>query len=151
MLTQSQMLSKMIALASFQHANQYDKAGMPYILHCLKVMDYLNTNDLELMCIAVGHDLLEDTAVSSKDLYDLGFPPRVVQGIEDLTKVPGISYEDYVAGIKRNYDAIVVKIADLKHNSDISRLKGVTEKDIKRTVKYYELYLELEATMKPRI
>ena len=138
------MLSKMIALAANAHACQTDKAGKAYILHPLKVMHYLKTEDEELMCIAVGHDLCEDTAVTFLDLHKALFSERVIEGIRALTKQRGESYEEYKTKVKSNKDAILVKMADLRHNSDLRRLKGVTEKDVARTARYMQFYKELE-------
>lgn len=138
------LLSKMIEIAADAHKYQYDKAGKPYILHCLKVMDLLDTDDIELMCIAVGHDLIEDTEIDEETLRDFyNIPDRVVNGILCLTKVNGESYSDYKEKVKSNPDAVLVKIADLTHNTDVSRIKGVTQKDMDRTLKYYKFYLEL--------
>jgi (p)ppGpp synthase/HD superfamily hydrolase len=138
-----QMLSKMISLATERHAGQFDKGGRPYILHPLTVMHRLRTDDEELQCIAVGHDLLEDTETTAAELRAIGFTERVVRGIFALTKREGVSDTDYRAIIKSNPDAVRVKIEDLRHNSDIRRLKGVTEKDVARMVRYHEFYLEL--------
>lgn len=142
-----EMLSKMITLATELHAGQYDKGGRPYILHPLTVMHRLRTDDEELQCIAVGHDLIEDTSISSTNLEMMGFSPRVVMGIYDLTKYDGDSELDYRKRVKSNPDAIRVKIEDLRHNSDIRRLKGVRPKDIERMVRYHEFYLELKAAL----
>jgi len=139
------MLSKMLLIATNAHDGQLDKAGKPYILHCLKVMHYLKTDDEELMCMGIGHDLFEDTNVTREDLLAAGISQRVVDGISCVTKQRGESYKEYKAKVKSNVDAIKVKMADLRHNSDIRRLKGVTQKDIERTVRYHEFYLELEA------
>jgi len=141
-MIKGEMLSKMISLATKRHAGQFDKGGSPYILHPLTVMHRLRTDDEELQCIAVGHDLLEDTSVTIADLWGLGFSNRVISGIVCLTK--NASY-DYRLQVKRNPDAIRVKMEDLRHNSDIRRLKGVTEKDIARMVRYHEFYTELKA------
>jgi hypothetical protein len=73
----------------------------------------------------------------------MGFSERVIEGIRSMTKVPGETNDEYLAKIKANPDAIRVKLADLRHNSDIRRLKGVTEKDVKRIEKYHKMYLEL--------
>ena len=148
-LTPNEMLSKMLVLATTTHEGQYDKAGLPYILHPLKVAHYLKTDDLELMCIAIGHDLVEDHGkiITYTMLRELGFSERVINGIRCLTKLPGETYEEYKAKVMSCIDAILVKMADLRHNTDIRRLKGVTEKDIKRTVKYHQFYLELEAKL----
>lgn len=142
-----EMLCKMIRLAVERHAGQFDKGGRPYILHPLTVMHRLRTDDEELQCIAVGHDLCEDTDIGPENLRSMGFPERVVRGIAALTKFPGETEDNYREAVKSNPDAIRVKIEDLRHNSDIRRLKGITEKDIARMVRYHEFYLELTALM----
>lgn len=139
------MLSKMISLATERHAGQFDKGGRPYILHVLTVMHRLRTDDEELQCIAVGHDLVEDTSTTLAELQAMGFSERVVRGIDTLTKPFVYGEAEYRATVKASHDAIRVKMEDLRHNSDIRRLKGVTEKDIARMVRYHEFYLELEA------
>jgi len=133
----------MLVLATTKHDGTFDKGGLPYILHPLKVMYYLKSDDEELNCIALGHDLVEDTDVTYAGLREMGFTERVVEGIKAMTKVRGETHEEYKAKIKANSDTIKVKLADLRHNSDIRRLKGVTEKDIARITKYHAFYLEL--------
>jgi (p)ppGpp synthase/HD superfamily hydrolase len=142
-----EMLSKMISLATERHAGQFDKGGRPYILHPLTVMHRLRTDDEELQCIAVGHDLFEDTDIGQESLRRLGFSERVVKGIASLTKYPGEDEAQYREAVKSNPDAIRVKIEDLRHNSDIRRLKGITSKDIVRMIRYHEFYLELKAAL----
>lgn len=138
------MLSTMLVLATNAHSRQRDKAGKPYILHCLKVMHYLKSDDEELQCIALGHDLVEDTDVSYGWLEELGFSSRVIEGIRALTKQQGQSYDEYKEQVFSNRDAMLVKLCDLRHNSDIRRLKGVTDKDIARIRKYHEFYLQIK-------
>lgn len=138
------LLATAIALASEKHKGQFDKGGMPYILHPLKVMHYLKTDDLQLMAIAVLHDVTEDCGVTYQELLDIGMTIRVANGIMAMTKHSGDSHEQYLSRIKNNPDAIKVKLADLRHNSDIRRLKGVTAKDIARLDKYAKMYNELK-------
>lgn len=140
------MLGRMILFATEQHFGMYDKGGLPYILHPLTVMHRLRTEDEELQCIAVGHDLMEDCEVTYGDLYTEGMSKRVIAGITALTKRPQQTYDEYKAAVKSNPDAIRVKIEDLRHNSDIRRLKGVTQKDIDRVERYQKFFLELVAT-----
>ena len=140
----NEMLSKAIALAAEKHKGQFDKAGKPYILHTLKVMHYTKSEDNEILCIAVLHDIVEDTDVTYAYLKEIGFSDRIVNAIKCLTKVKGETYEEYKQKVMSNKDSCVVKLADLRHNSDIRRLKGVTQKDIERTVKYHQFYTELK-------
>lgn len=137
-------LNKMLVLVTTEFDGIFDKGGVPYVLHCLKVMHYIKSDDEELCCIALGHDLVEDRKhITYAYLRSMGFSERVIAGIAALTKVPGESHDEYLAKIKSNPDAIRVKLADLRHNSDIRRLKGISEKDIKRIEKYHKMYLEL--------
>jgi (p)ppGpp synthase/HD superfamily hydrolase len=138
-----ELLNKMLVLATNRHAGQFDRGGNPYILHPLKVMYYLKTTDEELQCIALGHDMIEDTNTTYAELISLGFTDRIIDGIRALTKVPGETYDDYKGRVKANPDAVKVKMCDLRHNTDIRRLKGVTEKDLDRMAKYNRFYLEL--------
>ena len=142
------MLSNAIKLATNAHAGQFDKGGVPYILHPLKVMHYLKSDDEELQCIAVLHDVVEDCNVTWEDLEKEGMSVRVIHAVSLLTKMPGQSYTEYKNGVKSNNDAIRVKLADLRHNSDIRRLKGVTEKDLARIARYNVFYNELATLAK---
>ena len=146
-MKKGEMLATMLVIATNAHAGQFDKGGAPYILHPLKVMHYLKSTDEELQCIALGHDVIEDTKVTYKDLAEAGISERVMDGIRALTKLPGQTLDEYKAGVFANKDAMRVKMADLRHNSDIRRLKGVSEKDLERMAKYQRFYLEIAARL----
>ena len=146
-MKKGEMLGTMLVIATNAHAGQFDRGGAPYILHPLKVMHYLKSDDEELMCMALGHDVIEDTSVTYRDLRDAGISERVVAGIRALTKLPGQTYEEYKAGVFASEDAMRVKLADLRHNTDIRRLKGVTEKDIARMSKYHMFYMEIKSRL----
>jgi len=147
-MTPAQQLAKAIELAAQFHCNQTDKSGKPYILHTLKVMHYLKTEDFELMAIAVLHDIIEDTDCTYQTLRFEGMSDRVVLGVHHMTKQPGQTPEEYLAQVKKNVDSCHVKLADLRHNSDIRRLKGITEKDFKRITKYMQMHAELTQHLK---
>lgn len=140
-----EMLDTMLVLCVQKFSGRTDKGGKPYILHCLAVMHKLRTDDEERMCIGVGHDLVEDTGTTYQELRELGFSERVIDGIRCLTKVPGETPEEYALKVLSNDDAILVKLRDLEHNSDIRRLKGLREKDFQRLQKYQILYARLKA------
>ena len=144
-MKRGEALNKMLVLTTTKFDGIFDKGGTPYILHCLKVMYYLKTDDEELQCIGLGHDLVEDTDVTYQLLREMGFTERVITGIRAMTKVPGETNDEYMERIKANHDAIRCKLSDLRHNSDIRRLKGVTEKDVARMVRYHEFYLDLKS------
>lgn len=146
-MKKGELLGKMLVIATNAHAGQYDRGGNPYILHPMKVMHYLKSDDEELQCIALGHDVIEDTNVSYKDLREAGMTDRIIDGIRALTKQPGQTYEEYKDGVFANRDAMLVKMADLRHNTDIRRLKGVTDKDIARMAKYHTFFMELRVAL----
>lgn len=148
-----EVLDVMIHLATCRHRGQFDKGGMPYILHPLTVMHYVHTDDLLLKAIAVGHDVLEDGFDTVEEglieLRRLRMPERVIAGILAVTKLPEEPEEVYKARVMNNLDAIRVKMADLRHNSDIRRLKynPPREKDVQRMVKYQKCYLDLQVEL----
>jgi len=146
-MKKGEMIAQMLHIATSAHHGQFDKGGMPYILHPLKVMHYLKSDDEELMCIALGHDVIEDTSVTYADLRVAGISERVIDAIRALTKQPGQTLDEYKLVVMSSIDAMRVKMADLRHNSDIRRLKGVTEKDLARMTKYQMFYLELRKVL----
>lgn len=142
------MLGKAIALAAEAFKNTKDKGGKPYILHCFWVMNDLNTDDDEVNCIAILHDYVEDIYKNNPEeglqaLRDMGFSARIVQAIDLLTHRKGVPYDEYIKPIAFNIDATKVKKSDLKHNSDITRLKGLTKKDFDRMEKYHRSFIYL--------
>lgn len=142
-MKKGQLLSNAIALATKAHEGQFDKGGLPYILHPLTVMHYLKTDDEELQVIAILHDIIEDTSTTWNDLYAAGCTDRVINAVKALTKQKGQSYEEYKTAVFTNIDAMKVKLCDLRHNTDIRRLKGVSEKDAERMTRYHKFAYEI--------
>lgn len=138
------MLSTAIRIATNAHDGQYDRGGMPYILHPLKVMHYTKSQDEEIQAIAVLHDVVEDSDVTWLDLVDACMTTRVIEAVRALTKIPGQSYDEYRDAVFSNRDAMIVKLADLRHNTDIRRLKGVTIKDRERMARYHEFAFDIQ-------
>lgn len=138
------MLSAAIRIATNAHDGQYDRGGMPYILHPLKVMHYTKSQDEEILCIAVLHDVVEDSNVSWLDLREAAMSERVIAALRALTKIPGQSYDEYRDAVFANRDAMIVKLADLRHNTDIRRLKGVTVRDRERMARYHEFAFAIQ-------
>lgn len=138
------VLSAALQFATEKHAGQFDKGGYPYILHCLAVMMMIaDRDDEELLAAAVLHDVIEDTDATYADLRTIGMTERVIVAVQAVTKVPGETYEEYQAKVKSNADAVVIKMCDLRHNTDVTRLKGITQRDIDRNVRYQRFYWEL--------
>ena len=146
-MKKGELLGKVLVLATNAHAGQFDRGGNPYILHPIKVMHYLKTDDEELQCIALLHDVIEDTKTTWQDLQDIGCTARVIAGVRVLTKMPGQTYDEYKNEVFANLDAMRVKSCDLRHNTDIRRLKGITQKDIDRMAKYNQFYLEIQSRL----
>lgn len=116
------------------HAGQVDKGGKAYYLHPFAVADMCET--VEQKVVAYLHDVLEDTSVTAIDLANQGITQKILDALEAITHKPGEDYFDYIKRVKINPIARVVKINDLIHNSDLSRLKEITPKDLSRAKKY---------------
>ena len=130
----TELTRKAMKLAYDAHHGAYDKGGMPYIHHPLHLAEQMTTE--EETAAALLHDVIEDTDISAEDLISMGFPPRVTEAVVLLTKPLGADYFDYVRRVAENPIAKKVKLADLMHNSDISRIPDVTETDLARLEKY---------------
>lgn len=128
-------LQKAIQLAKHYHDGQFDKAGKPYFYHPHTVASLVD--DIDAKIVAYMHDLIEDTPVTKDFLLEQGFDANIVDAVVCLTKSDDdIDYLDYVRDIAKNALAKKVKIADLTTNSDLSRIKNPTQKDVERTEKY---------------
>ena len=127
-------LEDAIALANEAHRGQKEKAGQPYILHVLRVMFRLETEQEQVA--GVLHDLVEDTSYTLDDLRRLGYPDPVVTAVDCLTRREDESYEEFVERAGAHPIARRVKLADLEDNMDIRRLSEVTERDLERLNRY---------------
>lgn len=124
---------KAMNIAYNAHNGQMDKSGVPYIFHPIHLAEQMNT---EVECIvALLHDVVEDTDITFENL-EKEFPIEVIQCLKLLTHDKSVDYIEYVKKIKDNSIARKVKLADLKHNSDRTRLLSITQKDIERYNKY---------------
>ena len=130
----TEMTNKAMVLAYEAHQGQYDKSGLPYVFHPLHLAEQMDTE--EAVTAALLHDVAEDTDYTLEDLRSMGFPDTVTDALALLTHDPSVPYMEYVARLKSNSIARSVKLADLTHNSDLSRLPVVTEKDLERVEKY---------------
>jgi guanosine-3',5'-bis(diphosphate) 3'-pyrophosphohydrolase len=143
----SKVLARAIQFASEKHATQTDKGGNAYILHPLRMMMRLRTSDEELMAIAILHDVVEDCKVSFDDLRLILMTERVISGVKALTRQNGETYDQFIERLDGNRDALLVKREDLRDNSDLTRLKGVTEKDVARMQKYMLAFKRVESML----
>lgn len=140
-------LERAIAIAAEKHAGQTDKAGEPYILHPLRVMLRLSTEEERIA--AVLHDVVEDCGVTLDDLRAEGFPSAVLRAIDSVTKRKDETYDAFVARAAVDPIGRRVKLADLEDNSDLSRLANPTDRDRERVKKYERAIHLIRATPKP--
>ena len=133
---------KAMKLCFEAHRNQTDKSGLPYVLHPFHLAEQMT--DETTTIVALLHDVAEDSDYSLQDIEAMGFSQEVITAISLLTHDKSVPYMDYVALIKLNPVAKAVKLADLKHNSDLSRLDVVDEKALARREKYLTAIAFLE-------
>ena len=136
-------LEKAISIAIEAHEGDVDKAGSPYILHPLRIMFQMDTE--EEMIVAVLHDVVEDSDYSFEKLREIGFSERVIEALDSVTKRAGEAYEDFVKRAASHPIGKKIKLADLRDNMDLSRLAKVTDTDLKRVQKYHEALKILDA------
>lgn len=130
----SEMTKKALKLCFEAHKNQTDKSGMPYVFHPFHLAESMT--DEYTTTVALLHDVVEDTDYTLRDLKEMGFPEKVTDALALLTHDKSVPYMEYVEKIKHNPIARAVKLADLAHNSDLSRLDTVDEKALRRVEKY---------------
>lgn len=140
------MTKKAMKIAYDAHNGQLDNGenGMPYIFHPIHLAEQMT--DEVSCCVALLHDVAEDTDITFEDLLAQGISQEVIDAIKLLTHEKGIPYMEYVKQIKdsKNKNAISVKLADLQHNSDLSRLDIITPYDLQRREKYQNAIKILE-------
>ena len=137
------LINKAIETAAKAHDGQADKAGQPYIYHPLRVMLYAEGAE-NVKCAAALHDVMEDSDITEKDLREMGFSEDIITALRLLTRREGQDYFEYVKNLKSNPIAKAVKLADLKDNMDMSRIKEPTERDLMRLEKYKKARALLE-------
>ena len=133
---------KALRLCFEAHKEQTDKSGMPYVFHPFHLAEQMDTEDT--VTVALLHDVVEDAEYTLADLAAMGFPETVTDALALLTHEKSVPYFDYVKAIKKNPIARMVKLADLRHNSDLSRLDTVDEKALARQEKYLQAIAILE-------
>ena len=136
-------LTKKALQISFEaHKDQVDKSGMPYVYHPFHLAEQMD--DENSVCVALLHDVAEDTDLTVADLSRMGFPKEVTDALTLMTHDDRTPYMDYVERLSHNPIAAKVKLADLAHNSDLTRLDVVREKDRERAEKYHKAIELLE-------
>ena len=130
------MTKKALKICFNAHINQVDKTGLPYVFHPFHLAEQMDDEDG--VCLALLHDVVEDTNITFDDLINEGFNENIISALKLLTHNDDTPYIEYVLKIKENPLARKVKLADLKHNSDLSRL----DLSIDKIPPKYELYKE---------
>lgn len=130
------LTKKALKICFNAHKDQVDKTGLPYVFHPFHLAEQMDTEDA--VCVALLHDTVEDTDISFEDLINEGFNDSIINALKLLTHNDDTPYLEYVARIKENPLARKVKLADLRHNSDLTRIDLTVDKIPPK----YNLYLE---------
>ena len=128
------LTKRALKLCFDSHKNQVDKTGMPYVFHPFHLAEQMD-DEISTVC-ALLHDVVEDTDMTFEGLLNMGFPQEVIDVLMLLTHEDDVAYMDYVREIAKNPVAKKVKIADLLHNNDLTRLDEIDDYALKRTEKY---------------
>ena len=136
------LTKKAIKIMFEAHKDQRDKSGLPYVFHPWHVAESMD--DEASTCVALLHDIVEDTDMTFDDLAAEGFGDEIINALRYLTKPDDQDYMEYVKHVAENPLAVKVKLSDLRHNSDLSRLDSVDEAALSRREKYLKAidYLE---------
>ena len=140
-----EMVERAYRFALKAHEGQLDKGGKPYIDHVMYVASKF-VNDYELRIVAMLHDVVEDTKYTLEDIALEGFEKNIIDAIRVITKLDDMDYMDYIENVSSNELASRVKMEDLKHNMDITRLSEPTDYDLRRVAKYKKALDYLEKT-----
>ena len=135
---------KALKLCFEAHKEQKDKSGLPYVFHPFHLAEQME--DEESTVVALLHDVAEDTDHTLEDIAAMGFSRNVMEALALLTHDEAVPYMEYVKALRNNLVACRVKLADLRHNSDLSRLDAdqIDEKALARVNKYAEAIKLLE-------
>ena len=136
-------LENAIEIAVVAHKGQKDKSEAPYILHPLRVMLSLSSDEDRI--VGVLHDVVEDTSWTFDQLREEGFSEEMLAALDTVTKRENEDYPDFISRSAGNAIGRRVKIADLRDNMDPSRIPEPTEKDLRRIEKYKQAMTQLEA------
>ena len=138
----TRLTNEAMKIAYNAHHGQIDQSGVPYVFHPFHLAEQMT--DEYSTCVALLHDVVEDTPITFEELSGI-FPDEVIAALKLLTHEDGVDYFDYVRAIKSNPIATAVKLADLKHNSDQTRLVGsdVSEDKVAAWEKKYSKAMEI--------
>ena len=135
------IVEKSLEIALKAYAGKKDKAGKTYILHPLRIMAKMDTE--EEMSVALLHDVIEDSETTAQDLMNEGIPLNVVNAVQYLTKIAGENYEQFIDRVLNNKLAVKIKKADIEDNINVLRLTSLNPKDLERIAKYHKAWVKL--------
>lgn len=138
------LIENSMNIALRAYAGQKDKAGKTYILHPLRLMLKMDTE--EEMAVALLHDAIEDSDFTADDLLYEGVPQAVVDAVVLLSKHDGEDYADFIQRVAGNPLARKVKIADIEDNINVLRLDSLKQKDLERVAKYHRAWMSLTSS-----
>ena len=139
----TEMTNKALKICFDAHKDQVDKSGLPYVFHPFHLAEQMETE--ETVTVALLHDVVEDSSYTLEALEQEGFPPKILEAVRLMTHQDGVPYMEYVQALAQNPIARKVKLADLTHNSDTSRLAVVDEFAKRRMERYSEAMAYLKA------
>ena len=134
MLDYMECVKKALDIATKAHEGQKDKGGNDYIGHPIAVSAMCSY--LSDQIVALLHDVVEDTSVTLDEIRMEIPDDEIIDAIDAMTRRKDEPREEYLVRVKKNSIARRVKIFDLTHNSDLSRIKNPTEKDFERVAQY---------------
>ena len=132
----TKMTKKAMLICFEAHKDQKDKTGMPYVFHSFHIAEQMT--DEVTTIVALLHDVVEDTQITFANLMHEGFDEEIISALRLLTRDLSEPYMEYIRKIKSNPIATTVKLADLAHNSDLTRFSHPTAFDLQRNEKYLE-------------
>ena len=130
----TEKIKKALEIAFDAHKDQVDKAGLPYIYHPFYLATQMETEDS--IIVALLHDVVEDSHYTFEDIESYAFSASIISALRLLTHEDSEDYITYIHRVKENELARIVKLADLKHNSDESRLSHIDDKVRERLQRY---------------
>ncbi len=131
----TEQTKKALSLMFSVHRDMVDKSGMPYVFHPYHLAEDLY--DENEVIVALLHDVVEDSDLTLDDLIGYNFPKEAIEAIALMTHDKDLPYFDYVIRLSKNKIARRVKMLDLLHNMDTTRLgKEIDEKVLRRVEKY---------------
>lgn len=135
------MLDKAISIAAAAHSGQKDKYGSPYILHPVRLM--VRVHSEEEMITAILHDVVEDTDWTLEGLEKEGFSHNITEALDCLTRREEETYDSYIERAASNPLARKIKLADLEDNMDMKRMKIIDSNSVERLVRYHKAWIRL--------